>query len=244
VFDRLPGLGGKERIPGRREKKESLLTNFYIDEQKSGDLLWKFWTGPPAPLYADLSDRAAFGEVIVGADEPPCHASRRPSLDGTSCVGLAALAKLLPLERLGGVPGHAVDVAALAPGVDRRRWTYPHMGRNRRGLTRRPWRWWSGWRGKTAAGVICGSWGSVAASGYACPRPRCGGSCAATVWDREPTDGFRRGRTGRTIGTPGARWSLTRRQHVRPQAAGTGWVVARARRRTGDIAVVPRDQGG
>ena len=33
-----------------------------------------------------------------------------------------------------GVPGHSGHAAALAPGPGRRRWTYPHRSRGRRGL--------------------------------------------------------------------------------------------------------------
>jgi hypothetical protein len=133
----------------------------------------------------------------------------RPRYTPADRMLLAALAKLLPRERWAvfvvtpstllrwhrGFGRSAMDFIR-APVVTRAVWM------------RRSSRWWSGWLGRTLAGGICGSWGSVAAWACACRRARCGGSCAGTGSGRHPGAAVRPGPSSCEPGPPGC-WPLT-----------------------------------
>jgi hypothetical protein len=65
------------------------------------------------------------------------HCAARYGVRGTPPADrmlLAMLARLLPRAAVGGIPGHALDIAAVAPGVDRPAGDPPKSGQHRRSL--------------------------------------------------------------------------------------------------------------
>jgi hypothetical protein len=95
---------------------------------------------------------------------------------------LAMLARLLPRERWAAFLVTPATLVRWHRELVARRWTYRSVGRDGVGAAwaRRRARWSCGWRGRTAGGGICGSWGSAASWAPRSPQRQCGGSCAGT----------------------------------------------------------------